>query len=409
MTHRLFVESNTTGTGRIAVERSAKEGQVTFITRSPAKYPFLQQLANVDVVVAETNELAALERAVMGVHGARPVTAILSFSTYYIELVGRVARKLGMRSVDPDAARRCHHKELAREALRKAGAPTPPFWLVRSLEELERVRDQVTFPCVVKPPSDSGSLGVHRVDDFPQLKGQVQVLSSRAVNDRGQALDGGVLIEGYVRGPEFSVETFTRGAGDHHVFGVTKKHLSPEPYFVEVGHDFPAAIPAAEAAALVAATRQGLDAMGFDFGFAHTELRLTKDGGVIIEINPRLAGGMIPELVGYATGIDLLKVLFDALEGRPFSLSPSLQDTASIRFILAPRSGRLAGVTGQAEARAVAGIKSVDVTKPAGAQVEPARSSSDRLGHVIAAGRDWKSVAVALEDAQRQLRVEIAS
>ena len=38
----LFVESNTTGTGKLAVERLLAAGHhVTFLTRTPAKYPFL--------------------------------------------------------------------------------------------------------------------------------------------------------------------------------------------------------------------------------------------------------------------------------------------------------------------------------------------------------------------------------
>ena len=54
-----------------------------------------------------------------------------------------------------------------------------------------------------------------------------------------------------------------------------------------------------------------LDAVGFDFGPAHTEVRLTPAGPVVVEINPRLAGGMIPELVAHALGINLVAAVLD--------------------------------------------------------------------------------------------------
>ena len=47
-----------------------------------------------------------------------------------------------------------------------------------------------------------------------------------------------VLIEEYLQGPEYSVEIF---GGE--IIGITRKYLSREPYFVEIGHDFPAQAP----------------------------------------------------------------------------------------------------------------------------------------------------------------------
>ncbi|MBX7096410.1 MAG: ATP-grasp domain-containing protein [Myxococcaceae bacterium] len=410
MKHYVFIESNTTGTGRLAVERLVREGhQVTFVTRTPAKYPFLSTPpANLRVVEAETNDQAQLEAVLDRLAAEGPPTAVLSFSTYYIESAARLARRLGLRSIDPEAARQCHHKFLGRQALRRAGAPTPPFWLVGTQEEVDALKGSVTFPCVVKPPSDSGSIGVRRVDSFEALRDQVAALAQRATNDRGQALDGRVLVEGYLRGPEFSVEVFTLARGQHHVFGVTQKHLSPEPHFVEVGHDFPAPLPEAQRRALVTATTQGLDAVGLDFGFSHTEARLTDAGAVIIEINPRLAGGMIPELVGYSTGLDVLGLMFAGLEGTPAQLEPLRSDVASIRFLLAEQRGTLQGVDGLEAARAVPGIKLIEVDKKLGSSVRPPESSSDRIGYVIAAGRERADVERALAEARRQLRLRIA-
>jgi biotin carboxylase len=91
-----------------------------------------------------------------------------------------------------------------------------------------------------------------------------------------------------------SVETVALAAGDVRVIGITAKHLSPPPLFVEIGHDFPAALDQNESATVHKTALSALAAVGFDFGPAHTEIRLTQEGPVVVEINPWLAGGMIP-------------------------------------------------------------------------------------------------------------------
>jgi D-alanine-D-alanine ligase len=70
-------------------------------------------------------------------------------------------------------------KVLAKDALRRAGAPTPPWvvvegWALRDLgagSALDRVVERVGLPCVVKPSRSGSALGVgfvERAGDLPQ-------------------------------------------------------------------------------------------------------------------------------------------------------------------------------------------------------------------------------------------------
>jgi cysteine synthase A len=193
------------------------------------------------------------------------------------------------------------------------------------------------------------------------------------------------------------------------VIGITAKHLSPPPLFVEIGHDFPAALPENEATAIVDAVRAALGAVGFDFGPAHTEVRLTAAGPVVVEINPRLAGGMIPELVRHALGIDLLTALLNQLIGREVDLTADRAEWAAIRFLTAERSGRLTGVSGVEDARQMENVREVAISKPLGAVVRPAEEATHRLGHVIASGPSRPQVLRAVEEAARRIRLHVES
>ncbi|HSR98577.1 MAG TPA: ATP-grasp domain-containing protein [Kofleriaceae bacterium] len=408
--HYVFVESNTTGTGRLAVERLLARGQrVTFVTRQPTKYPFLAQRPappTLRVAEVETNDAAAVEACVRAIAAERPIDALLTFSTFYVPLVAELAARLGHRYLDPQAALTCHEKHRMRAVLSRAGLPTPGFWLVRSAEEAEWLSTGIAYPCVVKPTAESGSTGVRRVDDRDQLLAHVRTLASRTVNERGQALAGEVLVERFVSGPEFSVETLTRSRGDTVVLGVTRKHLSAPPCFVELGHDFPADLDEATRTALEDATLAALDAVGFDLGPAHTELRLSPEGPVVIEINPRLAGGMIPELVRHATGLDLLELVLAQLVGDPVDLTPTRRQHAAIRFVTSNRDGRLAAIRGVHAARASHGVCEVAIDRSIGAAVRSPSCAADRLGYIIATG-EGAVAASAAERALAHIRLDV--
>jgi S-sulfo-L-cysteine synthase (3-phospho-L-serine-dependent) len=372
-----FVESNTTGTGAIALHRLRAQGDdVAFVTRDRGRYPFLDGIRVID---AETNDAAALASSVR----ALSPDAVVTFSTFYVAPVARLAADLGLRFLAPHAAETCHDKIAARRGLCTAGVPGPRFWVVDSVSAAAALADEVPYPCVMKPAADSGSNGVLRLDDARQFREHFDRLTAAVTNDRGQAQSSSVLVEELLDGEEFSVESITWAAGETQVFGVTRKQLSAPPHFVELGHDLPADLTSEDRLAIEAHVRRALDAVGFDFGPAHTELRLTAQGPRIVEINPRLAGGMIPELVRLATGVDLIDGYLRALVGEAAPLAATRHGRASIRFVTAPHRGTLAAVPPCDDLRARPGVHSLEITVPAGREVAEARSAADRLGYVI--------------------------
>jgi len=188
---------------------------------------------------------------------------------------------------------------------------------------------------------------------------------------------------------------------------VTGKHLGPEPYFLEIGHDFPARVPAAESAAIGEAALAALRALGLGWGPAHVELRAGPAGALVIEVNPRLAGGMIPRMVEQATGIDLVFHAVARAAGRATPPVPTRDLAASIRFLVAPHGGRLTGLRGVDEARAVPHVVDVEPIRPPGTEVAIRHSFTDRLGYVIAAAPSGDAAAAAAELGLRFLHADM--
>jgi biotin carboxylase len=224
-------------------------------------------------------------------------------------------------------------------------------------------------------------------------------LLMREHNERGIRIARRVLVESFVRGPEFSVETFGERA-----IGVTQKHLGALPSFVELGHDFPAPLDAVARTELTDAALGALQALGLDFGPAHVEVKLSSTGPVIVEVNPRLAGGFIPELVRHATGIDLVRETVRAALGGVPSLAATHSAHASIRFFIPPHDGTLESVEGLSQTDGVVDARAYVAR---GTPVAVRGDFRDRIGHVLTVGSDGETARRTADRAVAAVRLQV--
>jgi cysteine synthase A len=407
----LFVESNTTGTGMLALRIAVRLGlEPVLLTAGPDRYPGLAE-TGCRIVPCDTDDPGSLRLAAREAAAGRGVAGVTTTSEFYLVRVAELAESFGLAGNEPGTLAICRDKAAAREALRAAGIAQPRFEAIRSGPDAETaVKAAVAAigtPCVVKPADDSGSRGVLWCPEAEVAAGHAARLLAVTRNVRGQATAGTVLVEEFLDGPEYSAEMFCAG-GEAVCIGITERTLTPLPYFVETGHLFPADLPDSVAAAIAGTARQALAATGFTRGPAHVEIKLTGSGPAVVEINGRLAGGMIPELVRLACGVDMLEQQLRAVAGRPVRLTADRVRYAGIGFLIAPAAGRLARIRGADAARRVPNVERVVVSGVAGRMVRPARDAYDRLGYVIATGGSRPDVTRALDAATELVQVVVA-
>lgn len=404
----LFLESNTTGTGMLALRTARRLGaDPVLLTGDPSRYLGLDG-TGAAVTVVDSTAPDALAAAVAELAGSGPLAGITTTSEYFLQPAAELATACAVPGNPPAALGACRDKAATRAALAAAGLAQPRHVVVLDVGQVAAAVAEVGLPCVVKPLTDSGSHDVLRCEDVAAAEGQVRRVLAVTVNGRGQPTPRAVLVEEYVEGPEVSVELVLID-GTPHCVGVTAKTVGAAPYFVETQHIFPAPLPEPDQAAIVDYARQAVAATGLRTGAVHVELRLTPTGPRLIEINARLAGGMIPELVRLATGIDLLEQHLRCVLALPVTLTPTRGRVAGIRFLVADRVGVLRGVSGAAQARRSPGVDRVVVTAAVGADVRPARDFADRLGYVIAVGDDAAEVQTILDAAAAPLTVDVDS
>lgn len=375
----LLVESNTTGTGRLFASTARTLGvEPVLVTTDPLRYPYAAA-DGVPTVLADTTDPAA----VLAVAG--DPAGITSSSEYAVPVAARIARALGLPGPDPAAVLACRDKARQRAALHTGGLPVPGFQRADSVSAAVAAAERLGFPVVVKPVAGSGSVGVRFCPDAAEVAGHAAALLAVTHNERGMPVPPWVLVERYTDGPEFSVELF----GDR-VVATVRKRLGPTPWFVEIGHDLPAGLDPAAESALGETARRAVEVLGLGFGAAHVELRLTADGPVLMEVNPRLAGGMIPALVRAATGVDLIAAQVAAALDLPVRIDAERVRHAALRFLTVEEDS----VVLPADIAAVAAVPSVvdvEVYRDPGTRVPAARDFRDRVGHVLASAGDART------------------
>ncbi len=385
----VLVESNTTGSGRLFCSCARQLGlRPVLLARDPARYPYLAA-DGIEHRVTDTGSAAALLAACRDLDG--PIAGVTSSSEYFIAAAAEAARVLRRPHPSPEAVRACRDKHAQRVRLSAAGVRCPAFAAARTPGEAAAAAARIGFPVVVKPVSGTGSIAVRRCQTQAQVR--AAVAEAFAAPDPALPPQDAVLVEEYLAGAEYSAELI-----DDQVVGITAKLLGAEPYFVEIGHDFPAPLGEADARAVGDAAVAAVRGLGLGWGGAHVELRYRSAGDLcVVEVNPRLAGGMIPRVVQEATGIDMIFHVVAAAAGQPEPLRPQSARSASIRFLIVREEGTLTAVEGVAEARKLPGVVEVGITVPFGQPVRPRHSFRDRLGHVIGAGPDNPAAAKAAE------------
>ncbi len=402
----VLIESNTTGSGQLCLRKALLRGfEVLFLTNRPQAYRFLRE-EMVTPVIVDTSDPQQIAR-VLEPH-VDVIAGVFSTSEYYIGIAAEIASRFGLPGADPEAISICRDKGRLYHRLRNAGIGTTDTVVVASLGLLRELAGSLDYPVVIKPATGSGSVGVrliHAADELLEHGGRI-LRTHR--NERGLPVEPRLLVQAYVDGPEFSVEVIGLGPTQGYaVLGVTAKRLGPLPHFVEYGHDFPAKLDVRWREALIADTLKALDVVGHRFGPAHVECRVSHGRTMVIEINPRLAGGMIPYAIECATGIDVLGAIVDLHVGVTPEVSPARSGHAAIRFILPPRSGRLRQLTWSAAGVCPEVRMTFMPLCENGQNIDLQGDFRDRIGVVIAAGDDLTQLAQALEEVSERVTVII--
>ena len=296
-----------------------------------------------------------------------------------MQAVAAVCEDLGLVGVSRQTALNATNKAEMRQCFKAHGVPIPDFYIVRERNEFIDAAKNFTSKFIVKPADNSGNRGVELITDVSNT----EVLSQAFNYSKQYSRDGRVLLEEYMDGDEFSVETMSID-GECHVIQITDKLTSGAPCFVEMGHTQPTKYNEEIRNRISEVTKAGVKALGITYGPSHTEIKLTSVGPKIVEIGARLGGGCITtHLVPLSTGVNMVEANIHIALGEKPDLKPKFEKGAAIRFVQSP-IGTLKSIKGVKDIKEISGIVEVNFFKKIGEKIPELRNGLDRVGYVIA-------------------------
>ena len=209
-----------------------------------------------------------------------PVAAVVAADTPMLILAGAAAARMGLPHNPVDAVLNATDKARQRRRWRRRAAQ-PQFEIVPAAAPRDAIcqaAEAVGFPCVVKAVSLSASQGILRADD-PEAAvtaaHRIRQVLAAARRPAGEPL----LVEGYLPGPELSIDGLLAGGNLTPVAIFDKPRTPDGPTFEETLLVTPSRLPAPVLAAAIGTAGQAARALGLSCGPVHAELRIDDRDG----------------------------------------------------------------------------------------------------------------------------------
>lgn len=298
----------------VAIETAKKHGYYTvlcdYLPDNPGQYH-----ADKFYLVSTTDFDAVLDVA-----KKEQVDGVLAYaSDPAAPTAAYVAEQLGLPGNPFRSVEILCNKDLFRKFLAENGFCTPQAHGFTDEAEAFRSIEENTFrlPVIVKPVDSSGSKGVSRIDTLDEAAEKIAYAMSFS---RGKRIVIEEFVEKYgyqIAGDGLSVDgklVFRCFANDH----FNPECVNP---FVPISASFPYNMPDAVQAKIHAEIQRLLTALNMRTCTYNFDMRIDADYNVyLMEVAPRDGGNYIPDVIRYATGIDLVDCSVSAAMGEPIRI-----------------------------------------------------------------------------------------
>ncbi len=348
------------------------------LSADPTCYQYLAPEGN-EAICVNTDDLNALIRECSRLRATHDIAGITGFSggdESACVTAGKLCRHFNLPGPNPRSIERCYDKFTQRQLLAEAGVPVPAYRLATNATDVERSAAEIGLPVIVKPAVGSGSSGVRLCRNVDELAEHASYLLD---GKRGGRSSPRILVEEFAHGPYFSTDMM-----GNEVVGIASADFEPPPNFVFRECTYPASLSDDEYKRIVEVSLRSLQALSLGWGPTCIEIRWAKQGPVVIEVNPRIAGGTNPQLVQLAYGIDLIAEHIKIVTGAEYNLRKTRRHAAAARCLNPDRDGILDWIDGVSRAAAVTGVAEAELYVGPKTPIVRKGDYRDRIGHVIA-------------------------
>lgn len=318
-----------------------------------------------------------------------------------LALMAQLAEENGYIFPSQDVILNCRNKFLMKQVFLKNGIPCAKGIKIEAGEALtpEKLKD-FSCPIIIKPVDSFSSRGVYMINDFTEIAGFEEIT-------RCFSSDNSIVVEEFIEGKEYSVESLTY-KGHTSVIQITEKIITSYPYTVEMGHLQPADLSSEEKEAISSMVIKAINSLGIENSAAHTELKLTSAGPVIIEIGARLGGDFISSYLTLAsTGISMDQGAINIALGLEPDSRHKTDAFSLIRYLELPAGVKVLKVNDWLSIRKLPHVVFASLNIKEGQLIPCITDSAKRPGFVIVKGNTREEVLFQSNEKVRLLESAI--
>lgn len=278
-----------------------------------------------------------------------------------VRTVAYVAQEMGLPGIPYEIGCLFTDKYKMRKRCTELGIPTPRYALVYSIDETIEFYKKCQYNnMIIKPVDSQASHGVSKIISENKVQEYFQEAAS-------YSRSGGVLIEEWIDGEEFSVDSYIDN-GKCHVLAIGHYHPFSIPgTFASYETIFPADKPQEVIDLIEDTNRQIIEGFGLTQGRSHGEYIVSNNQCYLVEIGARGGGAYFSsDNVRYVSGFQSEDYLIDLALGKKnavFNVSNERYGCCCTLFVYLPEGGKVETLTGIDEVKALDFVKRNNLEK----------------------------------------------
>ena len=344
--HILFFEISMTGAGLKTLEYAKnKNYYVTLITQTKKSLDLSFKKYIDAIITYDFFDYNQLLTDIISYNEMNNIDGVTTTSDLYVPYSCFIAEALNLPSISFLNASSVRNKFMMRNKLKKyLPHLNPNYSLGSKKKEVHTFVEKFGFPIVVKPLNGFDSVNVEKIEKVSEVDTFIAEYNKwqNTPIDQNTKLSNEFLIEKYIEGEEYSVETIQGYNQEIQLLGISKKndfYGNAGSQFTEMSVSFPNCNDNINKL-LFKEVANALKKLSINIGAVHTECKIDNGNVKILEINPRLVGDMLgSHAIENSIAINPCEYVVRACLGEEIIINPSNNGGVAIMGIYSDKKG----------------------------------------------------------------------
>ena len=260
--------------------------------------------------------------------------------------------------------------------------------IVKKIEDIEQFINE-NGTSVLKPIYGTASKSVIKIDNFKENKAAIEKLMQ-------DCSDQDLIIEEFVDGSEYALEGNLINSELNKIIIFDKPINYKEPYFEESIYIAPTEIPDKTQKDIVNLVGKACKELGLKDGPVHVEFKIHKNEIFIIEINPRMIGGLCSRCLSFGLfKTSLEEIALHAFLNDELKSIELLSNFVGVLMIPTPTSGKFISIN-KSELENINNVSGVEITVSENSDLLEPPFGDKYLGFVFSQGESKEKVMDSL-------------